>query len=292
MNRPASDRHQPITFQWALALTFVMWFAEVILTVVLRPMLIRHGLQPMAAASLIRVLACGGMFSVLLHLRGLSYRKLFHDSPASVSATLGLLGLPILMLVPLILMLDGVAIGLLEKVLPMSGSEADGLAAMLGSGIGTWVLVVGIAPLVEEMFFRGILLRGLAMRYPSADAMVYSAFVFGIVHLNVYQFVIAFAVGLLAAALYLRTRSLWPGIVLHAGLNLSVMVVATWGVDANENAPLWAWGLAAVCGLLGAIALRRMLWAPARLTGDDNEGTSKAAAEAGSDSATPPPDAA
>src|SRR5438445_9826220 len=106
-NRP--DQTQPITFQWALALTFVAWFVEVILTMLLRPALLRSGMQPMASASLIRVVCYGLVFSTLLHASGLSYRRLFHEGSASVAATLGLLGPPILLMVPLILLLDGLA---------------------------------------------------------------------------------------------------------------------------------------------------------------------------------------
>lgn len=42
-------------------------------------------------------------------------------------------------------------------------------------------------------------------------------------HLNVYQGVAAFITGSLMGWLYERTRSLWPGILLHAGYNTAVM---------------------------------------------------------------------
>ena len=67
MNSNRPDQTRPITFQWALALTFVAWFVEVILTMLLRPALLRSGMQPMAAASLIRVACYGLVFSTLLH---------------------------------------------------------------------------------------------------------------------------------------------------------------------------------------------------------------------------------
>ncbi len=286
MTLPSQDKLTPISFQWALALIFVAWFAEVMLSAVLSPVLSRHGLQPMAAASLIRVLCYGGVFSVLLHQSGMSYRKLFHDSPSGVAATLGLLGPPILLLVPLIVLLDGIAMAWLEKLLPMSASELATLESMMGGGIGSWVLVCAIAPLVEEMFFRGILLRGMLKRYTPADAMVYSAFIFGVAHLNIYQFVIAFVVGLMAASLYLRTRSLWPGIVLHAGINTMVTVLTAYHVDAETSYPLWAWGLAAGCGLAGTVVLRRFLWAPATRTPQAAQATVNA------ESPRPPSDAA
>ncbi|WP_066736643.1 CPBP family intramembrane glutamic endopeptidase [Cupriavidus sp. D384] len=285
MNRPASDI-QPISLQWALALTFVAWFVELMVATLLRPMLVRSGLEVSAAASLVRILACGIVFSMLLHQSGLTYRRLFHDSRASAVATVGLLGLPILMTVPLIVLLDGVMMTLLEKVFPLSASEVAMFESMTG-GLGNWVLSCTIAPMVEEMFFRGILLRGMLKRYATADAIVYSAFVFGLMHLNVYQFVIAFAVGILAAAFYVRTGSLWPGIVLHAGINTTITVMSEAGTDAGAGYSLWTWGLAAAAGLVGAVALRRMLWGPAA---DGQQAGADKVDKA--DPEGPPPDAA
>lgn len=287
MSQSASDKLQPISLQWALALTFVAWFVEVVLSMLVRPMLMRSGLQLPAAASLVRILACGAVFSVLLHQSGLTYRRLFHDGRASAMATVGLLGVPILMLVPIIVLLDCQAMLLLDKLLPLSDSEAAMFESMTG-GLGNWVLTCAIAPLVEEMFFRGILLRGMLKRYGSTDAIVYSAFVFGVMHLNVYQFVIAFAVGILAAALYVRTRSLWPGIVLHAGLNTTVTLMTGAGLDAETRFSVWTWALAVALGLIGAMALRRLLWQPAARA-------PQAGAETGAgpaDADDPPPDAA
>jgi len=273
------DKTQPITFQGALALTFVAWFAEVMVSMLLRPFLLRHGMQPMAAASLVRVVCYGLVFSAMLHVNGLTYRRLFHEGPASVGATLGVLGPPLLLMVPLILLLDSLAMMVVDALLPMSRGEAQMMSEMANGSIGAWALVCIIAPFIEEMFFRGILLRGMLKRYGQADATVYSAFVFGVAHLNVYQFVIAFAVGLFVAALYCRTRSLWPGIVLHMGLNTGATIYVAVAPDGNAlETPLGLWAIAVPLGLLGARILRRLLWRPT--------------ADAAPGGTEPPPDAA
>lgn len=268
-DRPSSpDGLRPISLQWGFALTFVAWFAEVLLTILLRPTLLRHGIQPIAAGGVIRVICYGGVFSWMLHASQMTYRQLLHPSRASVGATVGLLALPILMMVPMIVLLDAAVNWVLMQVLPMSAEESNWLEHGLTSGIGSWVLVCAIAPMVEEMFFRGILLRGMLKRYPPADAIVYSAFVFGFAHLNVYQFVIAFLMGLFAAALYRRTQSLWPGILLHAGLNTAVMIWANLGSQASGAAaawpPVWVCAVFAAAGIVGAWMLRRILWSAPR----------------------------
>ncbi len=254
------DNSQPVTLAWALALTFVTWFAEGVLSMVLRPWLLRLGLQPMAAASLIRVVCFGLVFTAMLHGSGLRYRRLFHEGSASAVATLGVLSGPLLLTVPLILLIDGLIMGWLVAVWPMSGAEVGMFGEMLDAGLGNWILACLIAPVIEEMFFRGVLLRGMLKAYEPSDAMVYSAFVFGMAHLNIYQCVIAFLIGLPVAALYVRTRSLWPGIVLHAGVNTGVMLLAALGGPDDGRAPLAVWAVAAVCAGYGGWTLRRLLW--------------------------------
>ena len=80
-------------------------------------------------------------------------------------------------------------------------------------------LAVGIlAPIAEEMVFRGAILRrlldALDVRWHWA-AIVVTAALFGIVHLNMAQGINAFVMGLLLGWMYMRTRSLVPGIVFH-----------------------------------------------------------------------------
>lgn len=80
-------------------------------------------------------------------------------------------------------------------------------------------LAIGIlAPVAEEMVFRGAVLRVL-MRLFSRKwhwaAIALSALVFALVHGNMAQGVHAFVIGLLLGWMYYRTDSIVPGIVLH-----------------------------------------------------------------------------
>ena len=86
------------------------------------------------------------------------------------------------------------------------------------------VLVVCVAPFVEELVFRGVLLSGLASRMHIGWAMLASAIVFGCVHLPDFKFAwypvpALILLGLVLAWLRVRTRSLWPSITLHAANN-------------------------------------------------------------------------
>ena len=81
-----------------------------------------------------------------------------------------------------------------------------------------YVAVGILAPLVEEIVFRGAILRTLLDMVSKKNhwvAIMISAALFGLVHGNEAQFVNALLMGLLLGWMYYRTRSLVPGILLH-----------------------------------------------------------------------------
>jgi CAAX protease family protein len=89
------------------------------------------------------------------------------------------------------------------------------------------VLVATVAPLAEELLFRGALLRALLRRTTPAWAAFISALAFAAVHplsSPTIGSVIAvpglFLLGLVSAGLAIRTGNLSASILLHAGFNL------------------------------------------------------------------------
>jgi membrane protease YdiL (CAAX protease family) len=92
------------------------------------------------------------------------------------------------------------------------------------------LLAVIIAPLFEEIFFRGFLFRAFASSWGWVAGAAVSSAVFGIAHLQLDVFLPLFALGLMLAWVYQRTGSLWTSISLHALFNgLSVLVWALGG---------------------------------------------------------------
>ena len=93
------------------------------------------------------------------------------------------------------------------------------------------VIVVTVAPVAEELLFRGALLRALQRRMTPAWAVFVSALAFAAVHPllspsigSVIAIPGLFALGLLSAALAIRTGNLSASILLHAGFNLLTAV--------------------------------------------------------------------
>lgn len=74
---------------------------------------------------------------------------------------------------------------------------------------------VFVAPFCEEVFFRGFVFPGLRRGMSVNWAIVFSALIFAISHADPGSFLILFIIGLALTFLRWRTRSIWPGMLLH-----------------------------------------------------------------------------
>lgn len=124
------------------------------------------------------------------------------------------------------------------------GQEFQQDVSTMGMGVGVGMrlllgaLVVIVAPLVEELLFRGVLLSGLMRRMHVVWAVLFSALLFGCVHLPDFKFawypVPALALfGAVLAILRLKSRSLWIPVTAHATNNL-IGVIAWFVVAAAQ----------------------------------------------------------
>jgi len=116
-------------------------------------------------------------------------------------------------------------------------------APSLGRGLLVVACLVAAVPAMEELFFRGLLLFGLRARYGDAAAILVSACLFGVSHLNAVAAVYAATAGIVLGVLALRTRSIWPGIALHAAVNampvlLPERLIAVRGFNVPSATPL------------------------------------------------------
>jgi membrane protease YdiL (CAAX protease family) len=86
------------------------------------------------------------------------------------------------------------------------------------------VVVIG-APVVEELFYRGLLQRSLAARFNEGVVVVAVAAVFAAVHFRPVEFPGLFVFGLLLGWAALRARRLGPAITIHVGFNLTGLLL-------------------------------------------------------------------
>ena len=100
-------------------------------------------------------------------------------------------------------------------------------------------LAIGmLAPLAEEVVFRGAILRILLKLFDKRwhwVPIVISALVFGAVHGNVQQFVHAALIGLILGWMYYRTDSILPGVVFHWVNNSAAYLIANLIPNAEDT---------------------------------------------------------
>lgn len=110
----------------------------------------------------------------------------------------------------------------------------------------------------EELAFRGFLLTGLQKRFRPRTAILLCSFLFALFHMNVFQFLPAFFLGVVLGLLTVRSQSVMPAMFFHllynAALLLSVPVK-----NHLEPAQLLAWA-PYVCGASLAVALALLWW--------------------------------
>jgi membrane protease YdiL (CAAX protease family) len=106
---------------------------------------------------------------------------------------------------------------LLNYVLPMPEMFKNVFDALMTKQAFIFsVAVMGIIPgVMEELFFRGLILDGLNRNYTKRKAIILSAFLFGIIHLNPWQFHGGFVVGLFSAWICVNTNSILLPIYMH-----------------------------------------------------------------------------
>lgn len=100
------------------------------------------------------------------------------------------------------------------------------------NGVLSFISIAIAAPVLEEFIFRGIVLEGLLRNYSPRKAILISSFLFGIVHLNPWQFISAMAIGCLAGWVYYRSRNLWLPILIHFANN-SLAFLGSFFVDSD-----------------------------------------------------------
>jgi len=96
-----------------------------------------------------------------------------------------------------------------------------------GSPLWATLLSVSVfAPLFEEWLCRGMILRGLLTKMKPATAIVISAAFFAILHMNPWQAIPAFCLGLLFGFVYYKTGSLKLTMLMHCVNNTMAVVLS------------------------------------------------------------------
>jgi membrane protease YdiL (CAAX protease family) len=125
--------------------------------------------------------------------------------------------------------------GVMRLVREFAGSEVLPTVNAVIAGIATTparvvlaILVVGLlAPLVEELVFRGLLYGYVEGRFGAIPALVVSSLAFAAAHVEPIHVALVLPIGALLGWTRLRTGSLWPAIAAHVANN-TVAVLASY----------------------------------------------------------------
>lgn len=109
------------------------------------------------------------------------------------------------------------------------------------------------APIAEELFYRGVVLKQTA-RVSARFGIIFSGVMFGLMHGNPYQFVMATSLGIYFGYITVKTDSLVPSIICHAAVNgmMCISDIASYiGEELSEPAFYVVWVAEILLGLWG-----------------------------------------
>lgn len=138
-------------------------------------------------------------------------------------------------------------------------------------GISALLALVLVAPVTEELLFRGWLLPDLKEQYGETRGLLWSSALFGLAHIEAAAVLYAALGGLVLGAVALRTKSTLASIAMHAGVNalpllLPATLIRVEGFNTlGQQVEHISWWLLLLAGA-GAAGALMIVW---RSTADD-----------------------
>jgi len=175
----------------------------------------------------------------------------------SFRATVGLRRFSPVLIVALLMIGGGLSLMLncgeqiITTLLPAAGNSSSMTDLAFGQMFSTIpgiLSLVLVAPIAEEIMFRGMVFGTLNKKLAFPVALIMQAVFFGVFHGNIPQGLMTFGLGLLLAWVYLRSGSLFSSMLIHFAFNgtttLIVLLTGHFGMG-----PLWMWALLALVAI-------------------------------------------
>ncbi len=107
-------------------------------------------------------------------------------------------------------------------------------------GRGWWAIlcVIGLAPLIEELLCRGVLLESARSKYGVVTALFLSSAFFAVLHFQPALVLNAFVMGVILGTVYIASDSILSVVVLHAVNNAVAFVLLMAGIGGEPLAEL------------------------------------------------------
>lgn len=185
-----------------------------------------------------------------------------------VNFTSGKLSAPLILWGILLITVTGIVI---EPIISLFPTEyLDLLYKSIGTGGWAILTTVVLAPIMEEVLFRGLIQGSISTKYGATAGILLSALIFGLIHGIPQQVVNAFFIGIILGYIYYRTKSLLTVIILHLLNNgIAYLQLEILGENAakasvsslinNEKLYYVVYGISLALMIVGAVAIIRNL---------------------------------
>lgn len=137
---------------------------------------------------------------------------------------------------------------------------------ILQSGWGGILAIAVIGPVLEELLFRGAITKALLQQYSPTKAILLSALLFGVFHINPAQILPAFLIGILFAWTYYKTASLIPCTLMHILNNSLSVFLSTKYPEAENMSDLMDTTSYLIAIFVAVLILAGVIWAMRRTT--------------------------
>lgn len=158
---------------------------------------------------------------------------------------------------PVVLLFSWALADVYIRLVPVPPHALDPFGDLFGTAAGRLalaLLAIGIAPLLEELFFRGLIQRALELRWGAVAGAVGGALFFALAHFLPWIFPLHFMLGLCFAFAVYATGSIWAGVILHAVNNCTAYLLLG-GDHSPETQTVWITGLTGDFAVAGSMLL-------------------------------------
>jgi uncharacterized protein len=205
----------------------------------------------------------------------LSIKMLRRKYTVDVKSMLAFKKIKVIHFIPITLIMIGLNILVSEignfttRIIPINSLWENIFNTALGHS-SVWkvfISVAVVAPIVEEVLFRGLILRGYLKHHSVRKSLIISSLLFGIAHFNPWQFVTAVIIGVVLGWLYERTDSIVPAVYAHALNNSMSFIVGILGINiigynvevaVVKHQPIWFDFLGLFLAVAGILWLKKL----------------------------------
>lgn len=188
----------------------------------------------MSLSSFLSILVLIYFFSTNRRKKGIRYLKLDYDRKKFILLFIIALG------ILAISYCYGIVVEFLNRIFPILEQSVEEYESIFGDSsekfaFAKYFYVIILAPILEELIYRGYLITELSQSFSKKTAIIVSAIVFGLYHINLYQSVFAMFVGVILGIIFVNTDSLLYSVITHMIYN-ALSVLSDQYID---NTPLY-----------------------------------------------------